>query len=87
MISEKKYQLSSGTQVRKEDDGLLFYTMKGPRLYFLPLRDGLEPSFFLGEFSLQKWVEQKKDIGLTQMIEKIEKSLGQLIDKGVICEC
>ena len=86
---DKKYRLSSGTQVRQEDFGLLFYTMRGPRLYFLPLKDFLEPCFFAGECSLKQWVEQKNNANYIsdQNIKKIDKSLGQLIDKGVILEC
>jgi len=89
MISGKKYRLSSGTQVRQEDFGLLFYTMRGPRLYFLSLKDLLEPCFFTGECSLKQWVEQKSNTSYISdhNIEKIDKSLGRLIDKGVILEC
>jgi putative mycofactocin binding protein MftB len=89
LSSEKKYRLSSGTQVRQEDFGLLFYTMRGPRLYFLPLKDFIEPRFFTGKYSLSQWLEQKnKTIDVSgNAMGKIDKSLRQLCDKGVILEC
>ena len=89
LISEKTYKLSPGTQVRKEDFGLLFYTMKGPRLYFLPSKDFLDPTFFLGDCPLGRAVQQN---GLTTdaadtILKKFEKSINSLKDKGVIHEC
>ena len=89
MISEKKYMLSPGTQVRQEDFGLLFYTMKGPRLYFLPLKQWIDPSFFQGRHTLNQWMEEK---GIKSRItschfENIETGLEKLSDKGVILEC
>ena len=86
---EKKYRLASGTQVRQENFGLLFYTMKGPRLYFLPTGSHIGPSLFSGEISLQQAMAQKNrfDCDSNQGILKIAKSLEKLIDKGVILEC
>ena len=43
---ERRYKLAPGTQVREEDFGLLFYTMRGPRLFFLKCGRLLEPGFF-----------------------------------------
>lgn len=43
-VKAMTYRLAAGTQVREEDFGLFFYTMKRPRLYFLssgPLPDGI----------------------------------------------
>ena len=45
-MNEKKYKLAPGTQVREEDFGLLFYTMSGPRLYFLNSGDLIQADFF-----------------------------------------
>lgn len=89
MISEKKYTLPPGTQVRQEDFGLLFYTMKGPRLYFLPLKKWIKPSFFKGQHSLTQWMEKKGNLGKISALnlEKIKTSLEQLCRKGVIREC
>ncbi len=89
MKPEKKYVLSSGTQVRQEDFGLLFYTMKGPRLYFLPLKQWIDPSFFQGQHTLDQWMEENKSNGLimSDQRKKIETCLEKLSDKGVILEC
>lgn len=87
--SEKKYRMASGAQVRQEDFGLLFYTMKGPRLYFLPVKTVLAPGFFSGEYSLLSWVENSdnKNRISDRYIKNLEKSLDQLIHKGVLLEC
>jgi phosphatidate phosphatase APP1 len=89
LSSEKKYRLSLGTQVRQEDFGPLFYTMRGPRLYFFPLKDFIEPRFFTGKYFLSQWVEQKNKTNDVSgnVMGKIGKSLRQLCDKGVVLEC
>jgi len=84
-MGEKKYRLAQGTQVREEDFGLLFYTMKGPRLFFLKCGRLLAPGFFRGEASLERWMgdrtlSEKERSGL-------ERSLAGLEGKGVILEC
>jgi putative mycofactocin binding protein MftB len=58
---DPRYILSSGTQVREEDFGLLFYTMSGPRLYFLSSGPLLDTSFFRGEITLDLWIRLKKE--------------------------
>ena len=80
-----RYVLASGTQVREEDFGLLFYTMKGPRLYFLSSGPLLGCSFFQGELTLDQWIRLKKEEGSVteERIGGIKKSLAQLKDKGV----
>jgi putative mycofactocin binding protein MftB len=85
MVEGKRYKLASGTQVREEDFGLLFYTMKGPKLFFLKCARLLEPRFFGGEVSLSQWntehsLSERSSLGM-------ERSLTQLKDKGVILEC
>jgi hypothetical protein len=89
MNQEKKYRLAQGTQVRQEDFGLLFYTMSGPRLYFLPVKQWITTDFFEGHFSLPCWFEKNnipiKNAG--KLYEKIETCLNQLNEKGVILEC
>ena len=81
--------LASGTQVRKEDFGMLFYTMAGPRLYFLSSGQALEPDFFEGRVTLDQWLSRRKmqDSVSKARLLKIEKSLNQLKEKGVILEC
>ncbi|MCJ7687179.1 MAG: mycofactocin biosynthesis chaperone MftB [Desulfobacteraceae bacterium] len=83
-----KYVLASGTQVREEDFGLLFYTMRGPRLYFLSSGQLLGSSFFQGELTLDQYGRLKGEEpppgGRTEGIKKV---LEQLRGKGVILEC
>ena len=47
MRLETIYRLTDGVQVRREKFGLLFYNYRGPRLYFVPTEDLLDPDFFL----------------------------------------
>jgi putative mycofactocin binding protein MftB len=81
----KKYKLAKGTQVREEDFGLLFYTMKGPRLFFLKCDYLLEPGFFGGKVTLAQW-KIERSLSESASLE-IERSLATLKDKGVILEC
>ena len=84
---EIRYTLAPYTQAREEDFGLLFYTMKGPRLYFLSTGQLLDSSFFRGEFTLEEWLKMKGKARLNNKdtIAKVKKSLEQLCEKGVIC--
>ena len=86
---DPKYVLTSGTQVREEDFGLLFYTMNGPRLYFLSSGDLLDGSFFKGELTFNHWIRLKREEGSVpeERVGGIKKSLHELKDKGVIIEC
>jgi putative mycofactocin binding protein MftB len=86
---DSRYVLASGTQVREEDFGLLFYTMKGPRLYFLSCGQLLDASFFQGKLKLKEWVRLEKERRSVsqERITGMENSLDQLKDKGVIVEC
>jgi len=85
---DPRYVLASGTQVREEDFGLLFYTMKGPRLYFLSSGRLMDSSFFQGELTLDQWVRAKTEESPSERrTEGIKKVLDQLRDKGVILEC
>jgi putative mycofactocin binding protein MftB len=83
-----KYVLASGTQVREEDFGLLFYTMRGPRLYFLSSDQMLNSSFFQGELTLDECAQLKgEDHQSEERTEGIRNVLEQLRGKGVILEC
>ena len=81
----KRYRLAPGTQVREEDFGLLFYTMKGPTLFFLKCGRILQPEFFGGEMSLTQW-EEMRSISEKERLE-IKQTLASLKDRGVILEC
>ena len=86
---EPKYTLSPGAQVREEDFGLLFYTIAGPRLYFLSSRQLLGSRFFQGNLTLNQWIEQYAEecsVSEAQILD-LKKRLNQLNEKGVILEC
>jgi putative mycofactocin binding protein MftB len=88
-ITATRYKLAPGTQLRVEDFGLLFYTMVGPRLYFVSCGKALEPSFFEGKVTLDQWLSRctvQESISKARLLE-IGKSLNQLEEKGVILEC
>jgi putative mycofactocin binding protein MftB len=75
--------------VREEDFGLLFYTMAGPRLYFISSGDLLNREFFEGTLALDKWIEQQADAGsVTEArMSELRASLDRLKERGVILEC
>ena len=83
-----KYILASGTQIREEDFGLLFYTRRGPRLYFLSSGQLLDSSFFQGKLTLDQCARLKGEEPSSEgRREGIKKVLEKLTDKGVIIEC
>ena len=84
-----RYRLAAGTQVREEDFGLLFYTMAGPRLYFLSSGCALDSNFFEGKLTLDQWLAKRDLQNSVSEARKsgIGKSLQQLKEKGVILEC
>jgi putative mycofactocin binding protein MftB len=85
MVEEKRYRLASGSQVREEEFGLLFYSMQGPRLYFFTCGSSLSPLFFEGKKTLLQCV---KDRGLSERRAlSLAAGLDQLKEKGVILEC
>lgn len=86
---DKRYTLALGTQVREEEFGLLFYTMAGPRLYFLYSGHALDSRFFQGEFTLEQWMEQQRGRRPVRKLHMLglKRSLNQLKEKGVIIEC
>jgi putative mycofactocin binding protein MftB len=92
-MSEARYRLAPGTQVRQEDFGLLFYTMKGPRLYFLSSGPWLSPDFFDGAHPLfEQMARHSPAIGRkAESLHSVGRSLGRqlarLCEKGVIVEC
>ena len=87
-MSDVKYKLARGSQVREEDFGLLFYRMNGPRLYFISSGDLISPDFFEGAVSLEEWINKNKKncIGESE-ISELKKMLNRLSERGVIVEC
>ena len=86
---ETRYKLAPGSQVREEDFGLLFYTMAGPRLYFLSCGGLLDGNFFNGDLTLETWMRQHTNGNVVSktLIQNLTSSLNQLHEKGVIIEC
>jgi putative mycofactocin binding protein MftB len=88
-MADLRYKLAAGTQVREENFGLLFYTMKGPHLYFLQSGGLLAEYFFRGEVSLDDWMAQIAEPRTPSetRISNLKKALKKLRDRGVILEC
>ena len=86
---ETRYKLAPGSQVREEDFGLLFYTIAGPRLYFMSCKGLLGRDFFNAELTLEAWIHQKFNGNAVSkaVIKSLIKNLNQLHEKGVIIEC
>jgi putative mycofactocin binding protein MftB len=87
-MSNTRYKLTPGTQVRDEDFGQLFYTMAGPRLYFLSSGSLLDRRFFQGEYTLEQWVKHQTVQGPVNksQVSELGQSLNQLVEKGVILD-
>lgn len=85
----KKYILAPGTQVREEAFGLLFYTMAGPRLYFMSSGNLINSDFFQGALTLDQWIGQRfgQNSVTKAQISELRTSLNRLKEKGVILEC
>lgn len=86
---EPRYLLAKNTVVREEDFGLLFYTMSGPRLFFLGSKTLLGTDFFQGRYTLSEWIIQK---GATSHLREeqrasLQEALDSLCAKGVLVEC
>ncbi|MFC1839461.1 mycofactocin biosynthesis chaperone MftB [Thermodesulfobacteriota bacterium] len=87
-MSESKYKLCRGSQVREEDFGLLFYKMTGPRLYFISSNDLISPDFFNGDMTLEEWIgKEHMDIPARRRLSEMKGILDQLCKNGVIIEC
>jgi len=87
-MSGSSYRLARGTQVRQEGFGLLFYTMEGPRLYFLSSGDMLDPEFFESGSSLEDRLGRDgMEMKVPEKIRQLEKQLKKLSQKGVLVEC
>jgi putative mycofactocin binding protein MftB len=88
MQDDKRYRLAHGTQVRDEDFGLLFYTMEGPRLFFVTCGELLESRFFDGNSTLSEWASTgNRSAWAPGQRIRIEKTLRDLVEKRVIREC
>ena len=88
-MKEIRYKLAPGSQVREEDFGLLFYTMAGPRLYFMSSGDLIGSDLFEGDMSLNQHMARRfgRDSVPEKRIQEIKEGLKRLMEKGVIHEC
>jgi putative mycofactocin binding protein MftB len=86
---ETRYKLARGSQVREEAFGLLFYTMAGPRLFFLSCGGLLDRDFFNGKLTLETWIRHNRGERAVPeaLMLRLINSLRQLEEKGVIIEC
>jgi putative mycofactocin binding protein MftB len=87
-MKETRYKLAPGTQVREEDFGLLFYTMTGPRLFFMSSGDLINSDFFQSKMTLEQWIVQRVGLNVveTQSVSGLKDGLRRLIERGVILE-
>ena len=87
-MKEKRYKIAHGTQVREEDFGLLFYTMAGPRLYFLSSGNLIKCDFFEKGLTLKEWIRRYvgRDVSEKTSVTELSKGLRRLSEKGVILE-
>ncbi len=81
--------MAPGSQVREEDFGLLFYTQKGPGLFFVSSGDLLDEDFFLGNHTLEERLRRVSLSGprADSRLSELKATLNMLKDKGVILEC
>ncbi len=77
-----QYVLHPDCRVRKEDFGLLFYDLRGPKLLFVETGDLLEPELFqTGRASADVLAGRPKSERL-----RVERLLRSLAEKGFIRE-
>ena len=88
-LKKPRYTLAPGCQVREEDFGLLFYKAQGPRLFFVSSGKLLNENFFRGEYTLESWWREclAQTPSAKAGLEKLEKTLYHLREKGIILEC
>ncbi len=90
MSSQTAITLCHGVQVRNEKFGLLFYSYRGPRLYFVPTKDLLQDSYFDGSQSASSMIDSicRRDQKMPRLwVEKqVGNLLGLLKDKELISE-
>lgn len=79
-----RFRLAEGAQVRAEDNGLLFYTATGPRLFFLPSGTLLSPDFFGSKHSLTHWMTLQGVAGDAPVRQALAEALNDLVAKDVI---
>jgi putative mycofactocin binding protein MftB len=87
MQTKTVYCLEEGVQVRKEKFGLLFYNYRGPRLYFVPSKDLIDPQFFDGRMKTDALINRIYDAHpwpLTWVEKWVAQILTMLENKGLV---
>jgi putative mycofactocin binding protein MftB len=74
-----QYVLHSDCRVRKEEFGLLFYDLRGPKLLFVETGDLLDPALFEAGTASASGVSKSERL-------RIERLLRSLLDRGFIRE-
>jgi putative mycofactocin binding protein MftB len=93
MVSNTRYRLSDGVQVRREVFGLLFYNYRGPRLFFVPTHGLIESDFFNGRQTLAELaagIHERHGWPSSWIEERIADLMAQLEAKGLVygqCIC
>ncbi|GAB6146100.1 mycofactocin biosynthesis chaperone MftB [Desulfocicer niacini] len=77
------YRLAPSVQVRPEDSGLLFYSSKGPRLYFLNSGSILDPNYFGSGIGLNTRLENNRT-ATPDIKKKLAAALDELVKKEVL---
>jgi putative mycofactocin binding protein MftB len=87
-VEKTRYKLAPGTQVREEDFGLLFYSMTGPRLFFMSSGDLITSDFFQSKMTLEQWIKKQvgRDVMETHYVSELKNGLRRLTERGVILE-
>ena len=81
------YRLSDGVQLRKESWGLLFYSQKQHRLFFVKSREWLFPFHFDGTWTFDRLVKDiaQRTGNATDLIESnLHKSIDNLLKNGMV---
>ncbi|MFK5952561.1 MAG: hypothetical protein QM498_05835 [Desulfobacterium sp.] len=81
--ADPTYRLASSVQVRPEDSGLLFYSSKGPQLYFLNSGSILDPDYFVSGIGLNSWLENNQTV-TPDIKKKLANALDDLVKKEVL---
>ena len=77
-----EYVLHPDCRVRREEFGLLFYDLRGPKLLFVETGDLLEPDLFeTGRASVEALADRSKPERL-----RVERLLRSLVQKGFLLE-
>lgn len=77
-----QYVLHPDCRVRREEFGLLFYDLRGPKLLFVETGDLLAPELFeIGRASVDVLAGKPESVRL-----QIQRLLRSLVDKGFIRE-